>query len=100
MGSWSVRLWFYVLVQGLQEGVTWIGRGTFEASLRAQLLCSRRQACFTLTGTGLRIECHGINPLLFVVCHSKDVHGTEVSHWCFRGKSMELLKEILHIFCA
>lgn len=64
---------------GLQEGETWIGRGTFEASLRAQLLCSRRQACFTLTEAGLRIECHGINSLLFVDCHAKNVHGSEAT---------------------
>lgn len=68
------------------DGVTWIGRGSFIASTRAQLLCSRRQACFKLTETGLSLECHGINPLLFVVCRSRDFNGTEVR---------QLLSEIL-----
>jgi hypothetical protein len=66
------------VVQVLNEGVTWIGRGNCAASKGAQLLCSRRQACFKLTATGLVLECHGINPLLFVVCHSRNFYGTEV----------------------
>lgn len=68
----------FELVQELKRGVTWIGRGDFDVSLRAQLLCSRRQACFEFTDTGLRLECHGCNPVLFVVCHSKNFFGTEV----------------------
>lgn len=63
----------------LKRGVTWIGRGDFDVSLRAQLLCSRRQACFEFTDTGLRLECHGCNPVLFVVCHSKNFFGTEAT---------------------
>ncbi|KAG0568708.1 hypothetical protein KC19_6G040100 [Ceratodon purpureus] len=61
----------------LNNGVTWIGRGSFLASDKAHLLCSRRQACLNLTATRLVLECHGINPLVFVVCHARNFHGIE-----------------------
>jgi hypothetical protein len=67
--------------QALRQGETWIGRGSFEASQRGQLLCSRRQAVIQNNGeTGLRLECHGCNPLYFVVCQSANFFATQVSH--------------------
>jgi hypothetical protein len=67
--------------QALRQGETWIGRGSFEASHRGQLLCSRRQAVIQNNGeTGLRLECHGCNPLYFVVCQSANFCATQVSH--------------------
>jgi hypothetical protein len=67
--------------QALREGETWIGRGSFESSQRGQLLCSRRQAVIQNNGeTGLRLECHGCNPLYFVVCQSANFFATQVSH--------------------
>lgn len=65
-------------LQGLKEGETWIGRGSFEASARAQLMCSRRQALIQFSETSLRLECHGCNPLYFVICHSKGFYATQV----------------------
>jgi hypothetical protein len=81
----------------LRQGETWIGRGSFEASHRGQLLCSRRQAVIQNNGeTGLRLECHGCNPLYFVVCQSANFCATQTTpvaelYQLQKGEAVELI---------
>ncbi|CAM6126467.1 unnamed protein product [Calypogeia fissa] len=75
---------------------TWLGRGSFELSEKAQLVCSRRQACLKITNAAVTLECHGLNPIYFVVCHSVKFQASEDTpparlHQLRRGESVELV---------
>jgi hypothetical protein len=90
----------------LRQGETWIGRGSFEASQSGQLLCSRRQAVIQNTGqTGLRLECHGCNPLYFVVCQSANFFATQTTpvaelYQLKKGEAVELINGDQFYFTA
>lgn len=69
---------FFVVRQALRHEETWIGRGSFPLSPAAEVLCSRKQACIQFDTSGWRIECHGLNPLYFVVCQHANFDATQV----------------------